>query len=52
VADSPSMDNHDNLKCLIGLDVSNLRLIDYTKDGFATVVMKSVVDQAITSLLI
>jgi hypothetical protein len=52
VADSSTMDNHENLKCLIGLDLSDLRLIDSTKDGFATVVMKPIVDRARTSLLI
>jgi hypothetical protein len=46
------VDNHENLKCLTGLDLSNLKLIDSTKDGFATVVMKLIVDQARTSLLI
>jgi hypothetical protein len=39
------MDNHENLKCLTGLDLSNLKLIDSTKDGFATVVMKPIVGQ-------
>jgi hypothetical protein len=52
VADSSSMDNHENLKCLNGLDLSNLKLIDSTKDGFATVVMKPIIDQARTSLSI
>jgi hypothetical protein len=52
VADSPAMDNHENLKCLTGLDLSNLRFIDSTKDGFATFVMKPIVDQARTSLSI
>jgi hypothetical protein len=52
VANSPTMDNHENLKCLTGLDLSNLKLIDSTKDGFATVVMKPIVDQARTSLSI
>jgi hypothetical protein len=52
VADSSTMDNHENLKCLTGLDLSNLKLIDSTKNGFATVVMKSIVDQARTSLSI
>jgi hypothetical protein len=52
VADSPTMDNHENLKCLTGLDLSNLRLIDSTKDGFATIFMKPIIDQARTSLLI
>jgi hypothetical protein len=52
VADSSTMDNHENLKCLTGLDLSNLKLIDFTKDGFATVVKKSIVDQARTSLSI
>jgi hypothetical protein len=40
------------IKCLAGLDLSNLKLIDFTKDGFATVVMKPIVDQARTSLSI
>jgi hypothetical protein len=52
VADSSTMNNHENLKCLTGLDLSNLRLIDSTKDGFATIVMKPIVDQARTSLSI
>jgi hypothetical protein len=52
VASSSTMDNHENLKCLTSLDLSNLKLIDSTKDGFATVVMKSIVDQARTSLSI
>jgi hypothetical protein len=52
VADSSTMDNHENLKCLTGLDLSNLKLIDSTEDGFATVVMRQIVDQAGTSLLI
>jgi hypothetical protein len=52
VADSPAMDSHENFKCLTSLDLSNLKLIDSTKDGFATVVMKPIVDQARTSLLI
>jgi hypothetical protein len=51
VADSSTMENH-NLKCLTDLDLSNLKLIDSTKDGFATVVMKPIVDQAGTSLSI
>jgi hypothetical protein len=46
------MNNHENLKCLTGLDLSNLKLIDSTKDGFATVVMRPIVDQAGASLLI
>jgi hypothetical protein len=52
VADSSTMDNHENLKCLTGLDLSNLKLIDSTKDGFAIVVMKPIIDQAKTSLSI
>jgi hypothetical protein len=52
VADSSTMDNHENLKCLIGLHLSNLKLMDSIKDGFATVVMKPIVDQARTSLSI
>jgi hypothetical protein len=51
-ADSSTMDNHENLKCLTALDLSNLKLIDSTKDGFATFVMKPIIDQARTSLLI
>jgi hypothetical protein len=43
------MDNHENLKCLTSLDLSNLKLIDSTKDGFATVVMKMIIDQARTT---
>jgi hypothetical protein len=46
------MDNYVKLKCLTGLDLSNLKLIDSTKDGFATVVMRPIVDQAEASLLI
>jgi hypothetical protein len=52
VADSSTMDNHENLKCLTGLNFSNLKLIDSTKDGFATIVIKPIVDQARTSLSI
>jgi hypothetical protein len=52
VADSSTMDNHENLKCLTGLDLSNLKLIDSTKDGFATVVVKPIINQARTSLSI
>jgi hypothetical protein len=52
VADSSTMDNYKNLKCLIGLDLSDLKLIDSTKDGFATVVMKRITDQARTTLSI
>jgi hypothetical protein len=52
VADSSTMDNHENLKCLTGFDLSNLKLIDSTKDGFTFVVMKSIFDQARTTLLI
>jgi hypothetical protein len=52
VADSSTMDNHENLKCLTGLDLSDLKLIDSTIDGFATVVMKPVIDQNRTSLSI
>jgi hypothetical protein len=44
VANSSTMDNHENLKCLTSLDLSNLKLIDFTKDGIATVVMKLIVD--------
>jgi hypothetical protein len=46
------MDNHENLKCLTSLDLSNLKLIDSTIDGFATVVMKLIVGQARTSMSI
>jgi hypothetical protein len=52
VADSSTMNNHKNLKCLTGLDLSNLKLIDSTKDGFATVVMRPIVDQVGASVLI
>jgi hypothetical protein len=52
VTDSSTMDNHDNLKCLTDLDLSNLKRIDSTKDGFVTVVMRLIVDQARTSLSI
>jgi hypothetical protein len=52
LADSSTMDNHENLKCLTRLDLTDLRLIDSTKDGFATIVMKLVVDLARTSLFI
>jgi hypothetical protein len=33
VADSPIMNNHENRKCLTGLELSNLKLIYSTKDG-------------------
>jgi hypothetical protein len=46
VADSSTMNNYENLKCLTGLDLSDLKLIDSTKDGFATVVMRPIIDQA------
>jgi hypothetical protein len=46
------MDNYENLKCLTGLDLSDLKLIDSTKDGFATIVMKPIIDQARTTLSI
>jgi hypothetical protein len=46
------MDNYENLKCLTGLDLSDLKLIDSTKDGFATIVMKLIMDQARTTLSI
>jgi hypothetical protein len=52
VADSSTMDNYENLKCLTGLYLSDLKLIDSTKDGFATVVMKPIIDQARTTLSI
>jgi hypothetical protein len=52
VAHSSTMDNHENLKCLTGLDLSNLKLIDSTKDDFPTVVMKPIIDQARTTLSI
>jgi hypothetical protein len=52
VADSSTVGNHDNLKCLTGLDLSKLKLIYSTKDGFATVVMKSIIDQVRTTLSI
>jgi hypothetical protein len=52
VADSFTMDSYENLKCLTGLDLSNLKLIDSTKDGFAVVLMTPIVDQAGASLLI
>jgi hypothetical protein len=52
VAGSSTMDNYENLKCLTGLDLSDLKLIDSTKDGFATVVMKPIIDQARATLSI
>jgi hypothetical protein len=52
VADSSTMDNYENLKCLTGLYLSDLKLIDSTKDGFATVVMKPIIDQARTTMSI
>jgi hypothetical protein len=52
VADSSTLDNHENLKCLTGLDLSNLKLIGSTKDSFATVVMKPIIDQARTTFSI
>jgi hypothetical protein len=52
VIDSSTMDNYENLKCLTGLDLSDLKLIDSTKDGFATIVMKPIIDQARTTLSI
>jgi hypothetical protein len=52
VADNFTMDNYENLRCFTGLDLSDLKLIDSTKDGFATVVMRPIVDQAGASLLV
>jgi hypothetical protein len=52
VGDSSTMDNHENLKCLTCLDLSSLKLIDSTKDGFATIIVKPIIDQAGTSLSI
>ena len=49
VADSTSVNDHENIKCLSGLDLSRLEIIASTKDGFATAVMKPIKDQA-TSL--
>jgi hypothetical protein len=42
LANSRTMDNYDNLKCLTGLDLSDLEVITSTKDGFATADMKAV----------
>jgi hypothetical protein len=52
VADSSTMDNYENLKCLTGLDLYDLKLIDSTKDGFATILMKPIIDQVRTTLSI
>ena len=39
MADSNSIDVHDNIKCLSGLDLSNYELIS-TKDGFVPAILK------------
>ena len=46
VADSPTMSDHENLKCLSGLDLSECEIIGCTKDGFAAAVMRPIGDQA------
>jgi hypothetical protein len=38
------MDNYENLKCLTGLDLSDLEIIASTIDGFAIAVMKTIGD--------
>ena len=40
LADSDSIGAHDNVKCLLGVDLSDYDLISYTKDGFVSVVLK------------
>jgi hypothetical protein len=52
VANSSTMDNYENLKCLTDLDLFDLKLIDSTKDGFSTVVMRPIIDQDRTTLSI
>ena len=52
MADSPTMNNYENLKSLTSLYLSDLDIITSTTDGFATAVMKPIVDQATTSLLV
>ena len=40
LADSNSIGAHDNVKCLLGVDLSDYDLISCTKDGFVSVVLK------------
>ena len=39
-ADSNTLGVHDDIKCLLGLDLSNFELISYTKDGFVPTTLK------------
>ena len=52
VADSISMSDHKNLKCLTGLDLSDCAAISSTKDGFVVASSKSIEDQATPSFVI
>jgi hypothetical protein len=40
MADSNSISVHDNIKCLLGLDLSDYELISCTTDGFVPAVLK------------
>jgi len=40
LADSNSIGEYDNVKCLSGVDLSDYDLISCTKDGFVSAVLK------------
>ena len=40
LADSDSIGEYDNVKCLSGVDLSDYDLISCTKDGFVSAVLK------------
>ena len=40
LADSDSISEHDNVKCLSGLGLSDYDLISCTKDGFVSAILK------------
>ena len=42
MADSDSIGAHDNVKCLLGVDLSDYDLISCTKDNFIFAVLKLV----------
>ena len=52
VADSTSMSDHKNLKCLTDLDLSDCEAISSTKDGFVAAASKPIEDQATPSFVI
>ena len=41
LADSDSIGAHDNVNCLLGVDLSDYDLISCTKDGFVSALLKS-----------